>query len=77
MFVHMDGCIDRIKDNDKVTFEIGKGPKGPVAKSVKLVKATVPKVEPEADTDPTAKVETESKVEPVPENESTAESKES
>jgi len=36
MFVHMDGCIDTIRDNDKVTFEIGKGPKGPIAKNVKL-----------------------------------------
>jgi cold shock CspA family protein len=35
-FVHMDNLIDRIKDNDKVTFEIGYGPKGPIALLVKL-----------------------------------------
>lgn len=35
-FVHVEGLVDRIKDNDKVTFEVGKGPKGPVAVDVKL-----------------------------------------
>jgi len=38
VFVHMDGCKDTIKDHDKVTFELGKGPKGPLATDVKLVK---------------------------------------
>jgi cold shock CspA family protein len=36
-FVHADSLIDQIKDGDKVSFEIGKGPKGPVATEVKLV----------------------------------------
>lgn len=35
-FVHADALIDQIKDNDKVSFEVGKGPKGPIALSVKL-----------------------------------------
>ena len=35
-FVHADSLDDPIKDNDKVSFEVGKGPKGPVAVSVKL-----------------------------------------
>ncbi len=37
-FVHIDGCQDVIKDNDKVEFEVGKGPKGPIAMRVKLIK---------------------------------------
>ncbi len=36
-FVHVDGLVDQIKDNDKVTFEVGKGPKGPIAISVKRI----------------------------------------
>lgn len=36
VFVHADSLQDPIRDNDKVTFEIGKGPKGPVANNVKL-----------------------------------------
>ncbi|PHN03128.1 cold-shock protein [Flavilitoribacter nigricans] len=36
-FVHVEGLIDRIKDNDKVSFEVGKGPKGPIAIEVKLI----------------------------------------
>lgn len=36
-FVHVDSLIDQIRDNDKVSFEIGKGPKGPVAVKVKLI----------------------------------------
>ncbi len=35
-FVHANDLIDQIKDNDKVQFEVGKGPKGPIATSVKL-----------------------------------------
>ncbi len=35
-FVHADSLENPITDNDKVTFEVGKGPKGPVAISVKL-----------------------------------------
>lgn len=36
-FVHVEGLVDRIKDNDKVSFEMGKGPKGPIAIEVKLI----------------------------------------
>jgi cold shock CspA family protein len=35
-FVHANNLTDEIKDNDKVVFEIGKGPKGPIAVAVKL-----------------------------------------
>lgn len=37
-FVHIDSLIDQIKDKDKVTFEMGQGPKGPIALDVKLIK---------------------------------------
>lgn len=36
-FVHANDLEAPIKDNDKVQFEIGKGPKGPIATSVKLI----------------------------------------
>lgn len=36
-FVHANDLEKPIKDNDKVQFEVGKGPKGPVATSVKLI----------------------------------------
>ena len=36
VFVHIENCKDKIAENNKVTFEIGKGPKGPVANDVKL-----------------------------------------
>lgn len=35
-FVHAESLIDKIGDNDAVSFEVGSGPKGPVAVSVKL-----------------------------------------
>jgi len=35
-FVHSNNLVDQIRDNDKVTFEVGKGPKGPIAVDVKL-----------------------------------------
>jgi cold shock CspA family protein len=35
IFVHMNGLIDPIKDNNKVTFEIEMTPKGPSAVKVK------------------------------------------
>jgi cold shock CspA family protein len=38
IFVHMKGLVDPIRENDKVTFEIEMGPKGPNAIAVKLVK---------------------------------------
>ena len=36
VFVHVSGLIDQIKDNDKVTFEVRDGKKGPNAVNVKL-----------------------------------------
>ncbi len=36
IFVHMEGCIDDINDNNKVVFEVKKGPKGPMAFNVQL-----------------------------------------
>ncbi len=36
-FVHADHLIDQIRDSDKVTFEVGSGPKGPIATQVKLL----------------------------------------
>jgi cold shock CspA family protein len=38
-FVHVDNLKDSIKEGDKVSFEVGKGPKGPIATDVKLVVA--------------------------------------
>jgi cold shock CspA family protein len=37
IFVHINGLIDPIKENDKVTFETEQGQKGPNAISVKKV----------------------------------------
>ena len=36
VFVHINGLIDSIKENDKVTFEVEMGQKGPNAVRVKL-----------------------------------------
>lgn len=36
IFVHINGLVDSIKENNKVTFEIIKGPKGPNAVNVKI-----------------------------------------
>ncbi|KAA9333263.1 cold shock domain-containing protein [Hymenobacter busanensis] len=36
VFVHVNGLVDRIKENDKVTFEVEMGHKGPSAVRVKL-----------------------------------------
>ena len=36
VFVHKTGLIDRIKDNDKVEFDVEQGQKGPSAVNVKL-----------------------------------------
>lgn len=36
-FVHADSLVDEIKDNDKVTFEVASGPKGPVAINVSRI----------------------------------------
>jgi len=38
IFVHASAMEEPIRINDKVTFEIGNGPKGPVAVNVQLVK---------------------------------------
>ena len=35
-FVHVNSLTVDIKENDKVIFEMGKGPKGPVAENVKM-----------------------------------------
>lgn len=37
-FVHVNSLTQSVSENDKVTFETGNGPKGPVALNVKLVK---------------------------------------
>ena len=39
IFVHANGLVDAIKENNKVSFEIAKGPKGPNAVNVKLDKS--------------------------------------
>ncbi|QIL37853.1 cold shock domain-containing protein [Pedobacter sp. HDW13] len=36
VFVHVTGLIDKVKQNDKVTFEIAQGKKGANAINVKL-----------------------------------------
>jgi len=36
VFVHINGLVEPIKENNKVIFEIAKGPKGPVATNVKI-----------------------------------------
>jgi len=36
-FVHSSGLRDRIQNNDKVSFEIGEGKRGPMAVDVKKV----------------------------------------
>lgn len=36
IFVHLEGLIDDINDNNRVVFEVKKGPKGPMAFNVQL-----------------------------------------
>ena len=36
LFVHSSGLIDKIRENDNVTFEVQEGKKGPNAVNVKL-----------------------------------------
>jgi cold shock CspA family protein len=36
IFVHINALIEPIKENNKVTFEVVKGPKGPNAVNVKI-----------------------------------------
>jgi cold shock CspA family protein len=38
LFVHVTGLDQPVKEKDKVTFEVGSGPKGPTAVKVKLAK---------------------------------------
>lgn len=38
IFVHVNGLVDEIQENDKVTFEVQMGHKGPNAVDVKLVR---------------------------------------
>jgi cold shock CspA family protein len=38
VFVHLNGLLDKIKDNNKVSFEVEMSPKGPSAIKVKLIK---------------------------------------
>ena len=38
VFVHINGLLDQVQENDKVTFETEKGLKGPNAIKVKLIK---------------------------------------
>ena len=39
-FVHVNSLTEEIKERDKVSFEIGSGPKGPVANEVKIINDT-------------------------------------
>lgn len=36
VFVHVSGLVDKIRENDTVTFEMSEGKKGPNAVNVKL-----------------------------------------
>lgn len=36
VFVHTSGLVDKVRENDTVTFEITEGKKGPNAVNVKL-----------------------------------------
>ena len=38
VFAHVNGLVDKIKENDKVTFEVEMGQKGPNAVNVRLAK---------------------------------------
>ena len=44
-FVHVDNLSEPIKDGDKVTFEVGKGPKGPIAIKVSAQQPTEDKTD--------------------------------
>ena len=37
VFIHVNQLTEHISEGDKVTFEIGKGPKGPIALGVKKI----------------------------------------
>ncbi len=36
VFVHVSGLVDKVRENDNVTFEMSEGKKGPNAINVKL-----------------------------------------
>ena len=36
VFVHVSGLVDKIRENDNVTFDMSEGKKGPNAVNVKL-----------------------------------------
>ena len=38
IFIHANGLIDHIKENDKVTFQVVQGPKGLSAIEVKVIR---------------------------------------
>jgi len=38
VFVHINNLVDRVKENDLIVFELGKGPRGLTAIKVKLFK---------------------------------------
>lgn len=38
VFVHANNCLEEVRENNMVSFEIGKGPKGATALKVKLFK---------------------------------------
>lgn len=38
IFVHVSGLADQVRENDKVTFEVRQGKKGPNAVNVKIEK---------------------------------------
>ncbi len=38
LFFHVNNLIDDVEEEDRVTFEMEKGPRGPVAKDVRLIK---------------------------------------
>jgi len=64
VFVHMEGLLEEIRENDKVTFEVRKGPKGLIAEKVKIyVKPPPPKPKPPVTETPAAEGTPEDKVE--------------
>ena len=38
IFVHTKNLLDKIREKDKVTFNIEKSPKGPIATNVRVIK---------------------------------------
>lgn len=71
LFVHANDLLEQIGMNSKVTFEIGKGQRGPVALQVRLYKA-----EPKSDLKEESKAEPEAEPKAEPETESNEEPKE-